>query len=135
MRTVQDELKVTIRNITDLKTSLEEQKQELEDKKADLAQQQTLVAIEKKSADQIKAKKDKLLKDTKGQEAQYQNLVKQSQSKIEKIKAEIYYLQQNGISADDAVKFGTLAAISTGIRPAFLIAELELESIGSEHGP
>jgi len=34
VRTVQDELKVTIRNITDLKTSLEEQKQELEDKKA-----------------------------------------------------------------------------------------------------
>ncbi len=128
VKTTQDELRITIDRIQELKASLEQKGEELEDKRTDLQRQKGLEEINKRSVDQNKAQKDKLLKDTKGQEAQYQNLVKQSQSKIERIKAEIFYLQQNGISADDAVKFGTLAAISTGIRPAFLIAELELES-------
>ena len=35
---------------------------------------------------------------------------------------------QNGVSAEEAIKYGQLAAIGAGIRPAFLIAELEVES-------
>ena len=135
VKTTQDELRIAIDDIQALKASLEERGQELEDKRNDLQHQKGLEEINKRSVDQNKAQKDKLLKDTKGQESKYQTLVKQSQSKIEKIKAEIFYLQQNGITADDAVKFGNLAAISTGIRPAFLIAELELESgLGSNVG-
>lgn len=135
IKTTQDELRVAIDGIQALKASLEERGQELEDKRIELEHQKALEEINKRSVDQNKSKKDKLLKETKGQESKFQSLVSQSQSKIEKIKAEIYYLQQNGISADDAVKFGVLAAISTGIRPAFLIAELELESgLGSNVG-
>ena len=128
VKTTQDELRVAIDEIRALKASLEEKGQELEDKRTELERQKGLEEINKRSVDQNKIQKDKLLKDTKGQESKYQTLVKQSQSKIERLKAEIFYLQQNGVSADDAVKFGNLAAISTGIRPAFLIAELELES-------
>ncbi len=54
--------------------------------------------------------------------------MKQSKADIEKIRAQIFYLQQNGVSAEDAVKFGQLAAIGAGIRPAFLLAILEIES-------
>jgi len=128
VKTNQDELRLTIDSIQDQKTSLEEKKQDLEDKKADLVQQQGLVALDKRTLDQAKAQKDKLLKDTKGQESKFQDLVKQSQSKIDRIKEEIFYLQQNGVSVDDAIKYGNLAAISVGIRPAFLLAELEVES-------
>ena len=128
VKTTQDELRITIDGIQTLKASLEGKSQELEDKQIDLERQKGLEEINKRSVDQNKAQKDKLLKDTKGQESKFQTLVKQSQSRIEKIKAEIYYLQQNGVSVDDAIKFGNLAAISTGIRPAFLLAELELES-------
>lgn len=128
IKTTQDELRVVIDGIQALKVSLEEKGQELEDKRTDLEKQKGLEEINKRSVDQNKAQKDKLLKETKGQESKFQTLVSQSQSKIEKIKAEIFYLQQNGVTADDAVKFGNLAAIATGIRPAFLIAELELES-------
>ena len=39
------------------------------------------------------------------------------------------------MSAEDAVKYGQLAAIGAGIRPAFLLAELEQESaLGSNVG-
>ncbi len=128
LRTIQDDLRVTIDNIIDLKSSLETQKQDLEDKKADLSHQQSLVAIEQKSVAQIKAKKDKLLADTKGQESKYQELVKKSKKDIEAIRSQISYLEQNGVTAEDAVKYGQLAAIGAGIRPAFLLAELNQES-------
>ena len=127
-KTTQDELRITIDEIQALKASLEEKEGELDEKRLELEHQKGLEEINKRSVNQNKAQKDQLLKDTKGQESKYQTLVKQSQSKIEKIKAEIFYLQQNGVTVDDAIKFGNLAAISTGIRPAFLIAELELES-------
>ena len=128
VKTIQDELKLTINNLTDLKNDLEDKRQDLEDKKAELAKQQSLAAIEKKTADQIKARKDKILADTKGQESKYQQLVTKSQRDIEAIRAQISYLLQNGISAEDAVRYGQLAALAAGIRPAFLLAELEQES-------
>ncbi|OGN27620.1 MAG: hypothetical protein A2941_01350 [Candidatus Yanofskybacteria bacterium RIFCSPLOWO2_01_FULL_49_17] len=128
VKTIQDELKVAINNLTEFKTDLEQKKQDLEDRKTELARQQTLTTIEKRSADQIKAKKDRLLKDTRGQESRYQELVKKNQRDIEAIRAQISYLLQYGISAEEAVKYGQLAAIGAGIRPAFLLAELEQES-------
>ncbi len=128
VETTQNDLKVAIDNIKDLKASLETKEQDLEDKKSDLEQQKGLVEIDKRSLDRNKAQKDKLLKDTKGQESKFQDLVKQNQYKIQQIQQEIYYLQQNGVSVDDAIKYGNLAAISVGIRPAFLLAELNLES-------
>jgi len=128
VKTIQDELKVTIISLNDLKTNLEEQRQDLEDRKAELAKQQTLVSLEKKSADQLKAKKDKLLKDTKGQESKFQGMVKKNQRDIEAIKAQISYLLQNGATAEDVVQYAQLASIAAGIRPAFLLAELEQES-------
>src|SRR3989344_6336714 len=128
VKTIQDELKVAINNLTEFKTDLEQKKQDLEDRKTELARQQTLTTIEKRSADQIKAKKDRLLKDTRGQESRYQELVKKNQRDIEAIRAQISYLLQYGISAEEAVKYGQLAAIGAGIRPAFLLAELVQES-------
>jgi len=128
VKTTQDDLKTTIKNIKELKDSLEAREQDLEDKKSDLEQQKALVEIDKQSLDKNKAQKDKLLKDTKGQESKFQDLVKQNQYKIQQIQQEIYYLRQNGVSVDDAIKYGNLAALSVGIRPAFLLAELNLES-------
>ena len=135
IKTIQDQIRITIDNVTGLKDSLEQRKQDLDDQKADLAKEQTLVAIEKKGLDSTKAQKDKLLKDTKGQESKFQELVKKSKNDIEAIRAQISYLLQNGVSAEDAVKYGQLAAIGAGIRPAFLLAELEQESaLGSNVG-
>ena len=85
VKTTQDELRITIDGIQALKMSLEGKSQELEDKRIDLERQKGLEEINKRSVDQNKAQKDKLLKDTKGQESKFQTLVKQSQSRIEKI--------------------------------------------------
>lgn len=128
IRTNQDNLRNTIQNIRELKADLEQHQGELEDKKSDLEKARNLQAMEKKSLDTNKLQKNKLLKDTKGQEAKFQELVKKSKQDIQAIKDQIGYLIQNGVSAEDAIKYGQLAAIRTGIRPAYLLAELDHES-------
>ena len=128
IQTTQDNLKTAIDDIKQLKGQLEQHQANLEDKQVELERLKGLQEIENKSLGQNKTQKNKILKDTQGQESKYQELVKKSQKNIQAIKDQIGYLIQNGISAEEAVKYGQLAAIATGIRPAFLIAELEQES-------
>lgn len=135
IQTTQDNLKTAIDDIKDLKGQLEQHQSNLEQKQNELEQAKRLQEIEKRSIDATKATQAKLLKDTQGKESKYQELVKKTQKDIEAIKSQIGYLIQNGISAEEAIKYGQMAAIGAGIRPAFLIAELEQESaLGSNVG-
>jgi peptidoglycan hydrolase CwlO-like protein len=124
----QDNLKTAIDDVKQLKNQLEQHQADLEDKQAELERLKNLQDLENKSLTQNKNQKNKLLKDTKGQESKYQELVKRSQKDLQALKDQIGYLIQNGVSAEEAVKYGQLAAIAAGIRPAFLLAELEQES-------
>ena len=128
IQTTQDNLKTAIDDIKELKGQLEQHQANLEDKQAELEKAKRLQEIEKRSIDSTKAVQAKLLKDTQGKETKFQELVKKSQKDLQAIKNQISYLIQNGISAEEAVKYGQLAAIGAGIRPAFLLAELEQES-------
>ena len=128
VRTTQENLQNTIDSIRSIKSGLEIKKIDLEDKKDEMLQLKTIQELEKKNLVQNKSTKDKILRDTKGQESKFQELVKKSQKDIQMIKEQITYLEQNGVSVEDAIKFGQLAAIAAGIRPAFLIAILEIES-------
>ncbi len=128
IQTTQDNLKTAIDDIKDLKSELEQHQASLEDKQTELEQAKRLQEIEKRSMDSVKATQAKLLKDTQGKESKYQELVKKSQKDLQALKNQIGYLIQNGVSAEEAVKYGQLAAIGAGIRPAFLLAELEQES-------
>ncbi len=124
----QDNLQLAIKDIKRLRAQLNEHQLQLEDKQTELEQSRRLQEIEKRSLDSAKSGQSKLLKDTKGQESKYRELVKKSQKDIEAIRAQVRYLEQNGVTAEEAVKFGQLAAIRTGIRPEYLLAELNLES-------
>jgi len=128
IQTTQDNLKIAIDDIKQLKGQLEEHQADLEDKQTELERAKRLQEIEKRSIDSTKAVQAKLLKDTQGKESKYQELVKKTQKDIEALKNQIGYLIQNGVSAEEAVKYGHLAAIGAGIRPEYLLAELELES-------
>ena len=125
---VQDNLRATIVSIKDLKADLEQRESDLENKKTELGQLKGLQQAEKKNLDLTKNEKNTILKETKGQEAKFQQLVKQSQQDIARIRDQVSYLIQNGVTVEEAIKFGQLAAIRIGIRPAFLIAILEVES-------
>ena len=135
LNATQDNLQLTIKDIRDLKVGLENHQNQLEEKRNELEQTKRLQELEQRSLNSSKTAQNNLLKETKGQESKYQNLVKQSQKDIEALRAQISYLIQNGVTAEEAVKFAQLAAIRTGIRPAYLLAELEQESaLGSNVG-
>ena len=124
----QEQLKNSIIAIKDLKADLEERQEELSEKKGELAKLKSFQESQKFTLDQNKSSKDRLLKDTKGREAEYQKLVAQKKKDVERLRAEISYLIQAGITVEDAVKYGKLAAIRAGIRPGFLLALLNMES-------
>lgn len=131
----QENLKNVINEIRSQKEELEAYNDELGDKRSELEQLRRLEELERKGLSSSKAQVNNLLKVTKGEETKYQQLVTQKQRDLEAIRAEISYLQKNGVSAEDAVKYAELAAIRSGIRPAFLLAELEQESgMGSNVG-
>ena len=128
LQIAQENLRVTIEEIKELKSDLENKGEELREQKKEFEYLKSIQEIEKKSSDQIRSNKKNILKATKGEETKFQQLVKKSKADIEKIKAQIFYLQQNGVSAEEAVKFAQLAAIAVDIRPAFLLGILEVES-------
>lgn len=125
---VQKNITVNIVAMKSLKGQLEDKQSNLEDKKNELQQLKALQLAQRQTLDQNKGSKDQLLKATKGEEAKYQSLLKNSQQQLQIIREQITYLQQNGVSVQDAITYGKLAAIKTGVRPAFLIAILEVES-------
>lgn len=124
----QDSLRLTIASITDVQQQLDQRREDLQSKQQDLQRLKELQEIQKRELAGTKTTKDKILKDTKGQESKYQQLVKQSQQDLQRLSQEINYLLEGGITVEDAVKYAKLAAIGAGIRPAFLLALLEVES-------
>lgn len=124
----QDQLRVSIQEMRALKQDLESREDELEGKKSDLERLRGLQEMEKRTLSANKNEKNQILKITKGEESKFQELVKKSQLDIERLRTQMVYLQQNGVSVEDAVKYGQLAAIAANIRPAFLLAILEIES-------
>jgi len=124
----QDSLGNAIQSIRDVRDRLDTQQTQLEQQQSALEQAKALQEAQQRQLATTKGDKNQLLKVTQGQESKYQQLVKTTQTNLQRLQEQIYYLQQNGVSAADAVKFGELAAIGAGIRPEYLIAELEQES-------
>ncbi len=128
LQDTQNKARSTIVSIKQLKAELEIKQADLQDKQDELEKLKSFQELQKQNLSVDKSSKDKLLKETKGQETKFQQLVKQSQAEIDRIRDQITYLGQNGVTVEDAIKFGQLAALRVGIRPAFLIAILEVES-------
>lgn len=124
----QDQLRVSIQEMRILKQDLESRQDDLEGKKSDLERLRGLQEIEKRTLSVNKNEKNQILKITQGEESKFQELVKKSKLDIERLRTQMVYMQQNGVSVEDAVKYGQLAAIAANIRPAFLLAILEIES-------
>jgi membrane-bound lytic murein transglycosylase B len=122
-------------NIQEALAGLRQDRKDLENKKAELAdfqeEQQKLKALkqtEERALAGKKKEKDELLRLTKGKEALFQQLLQNKKRDIAVLKTQLFYLEKTGITAEDAVKYADLAAKRTGIRTAFLLALLEVET-------
>lgn len=123
--------------IKNLKTSLETQKQSLDDEKQDLENLVSIASLQRQESEATKKQKDSYLKLT---EAEYQASLKkktEAEKRAAEIKARIFEL----IGVPEAPTFGEAYDIAkyvntvTGIRPALLLAVLTQESnIGKNVG-
>lgn len=128
LENVQQDLNQSLEDLTILKGELQREKEELEEKREELLSLRALAQIQKQNVDFQKSQKNKLLKETQGQETNYQRIIQTKQRDIAAIKNQIQYLGKTGVSAEDAVKYASLAAQRTGIRTAFLLGLLEVET-------
>lgn len=125
---LQKSIKVVIGDLRNEDENLKNQKDDLEDFQQGQQNLKSLQEVEKKFMDQKKKERDALLKVTKGKEAVYQQMLSAKKKDIAALRTQLFYLGKTGVSAEDALKFASLAAERTGIRPAFLLAILEVET-------
>ncbi|MBI2637790.1 MAG: lytic murein transglycosylase, partial [Candidatus Sungbacteria bacterium] len=87
-----------------------------------------LQEVEKKFLNQKKKERDEILALTKGKEAIFQQILAKKKKSIAELRTQLFYLEKTGVSAENALKYANIAAERTGIRPAFLLAILEVET-------
>jgi len=126
---LQDNLRQTVAQITDLQGQLQDQEQQFEASKADAASAAAYQAAQAKEISSTKNQKSQLLAATKGQESKYQALLKQTQATAAQIRNRIFQLLGGGqLSFEDAYQYAKLASSATGIDPSFTLAILDRES-------
>ncbi|MBI2055935.1 MAG: lytic murein transglycosylase [Candidatus Sungbacteria bacterium] len=125
---VEENVSIALGEFKEDKTRLEEERVELTDFQKEQKDLKTLQEAERKTLAQKKKEKDELLRLTKGKEALFQQILKSKKRDIATLKTQLFYLEKTGITAEEAVRFADLAAKRTGIRTAFLLALLEVET-------
>ncbi|KKU49935.1 MAG: hypothetical protein UX72_C0043G0002 [Parcubacteria group bacterium GW2011_GWA2_47_10] len=125
---LQKTVKGLIVDLRDRGEELKKQKDDLVDYQASQENLKGLQAVEKRFLAQKKKERDQILALTKGKEAVYQQILAKKKKSISELRTQLFYLTKTGVSAEDALKYANLAAERTGIRPAFLLAILEVET-------
>ncbi|OHA08677.1 MAG: hypothetical protein A3B37_01910 [Candidatus Sungbacteria bacterium RIFCSPLOWO2_01_FULL_59_16] len=128
VRSLQAQIGELVGELKGTKEQVEREKEELEGFRESQLALKALGEVERRAAQEKRVEKDRLLKVTRGREAEFQKLLVQKKSDIAALKTQLFYLERTGISAADALKFAELAARRTGIRTAFLLALLEVET-------
>lgn len=106
----------------------ESEKSELQSFEGEQQELKGLQEVERRFLAEKRKEKDELLRLTKGKEALFQELLKSKKRDIALLKTQLFYLEKTGITAESAIQFADLAAKRAGIRTAFLLALLEVET-------
>lgn len=117
-----------MQELRNLKAELEAQYEELEARKVEQVGLRKIQELQKWEVDSKKGEKNNLLAATKGEERKFQELARKTDQDIQRLRDQIKFLLGQGISLEDALSYGQLAANRVGIRPAFLLAILDVES-------
>lgn len=125
---VQSNLQNILTGFKEDRTLVTQEKEELEEFQVEQSELKSLQEIERRLLAQKKKEKDELLRLTKGKEELFQKLLQFKKKDIASLKTQLFYLERTGITAEEALRLAELAAKRVGIRPAFLLALLEVET-------
>jgi len=126
---VQRQIQDALATIKGLKDKLILEKENLEVDKAEQEQLKRIQSRQKTDLGNSKKQKQKLLDQTKGQEKAYQQLLSKAREDLDKIRNQPYNLAMGfKMTFEEALKSAMPAAQLTGIRAAFLMAILKIES-------
>jgi peptidoglycan hydrolase CwlO-like protein len=125
---VQQNLRMQMTQIRIAKTQLEQKSEDLEEKKEEAGVLRQIQSSERWSLNSKKNEKNQILTVTKGEEAKFQEIISDKQTDINRLRSQIQFLIDQGLTVEDAVRYAKMAAIGAGIRPAFLLGLLEVET-------
>jgi len=119
-----------LEDIKNLKSSLESQKQSLDEEKTDLEKVVTIQTLQKKESESVKKDQEYFLKLT---EAEYQKYLKEkeeTQKKAQEIRSRIFELigVPQAPTFEEALEIAKAVTSIVDIRPAFLLAVISQES-------
>lgn len=126
---VQDNLRLALEGVVNLRQELVTQKNELELEKEDNENLKTAQQGQKQGVQVTQKEKASLLEVTKGKESEYQKLLKETQETATEIRKRIFQLLGGGeLTFEKAYEYAKLAEKATGVRAAFTLAILNQES-------
>ena len=128
-QTINKAVQNSVNIITGVRTSTAEEKDALEQKKLEQANLKNQIEADKKKTESQKADKNVLLANSQAQEKSYADLLAQKKAQAAKISAALFKFKGGqGIPFGDAYRYAKEASVSTGVRPAFILAILKQES-------
>lgn len=112
-----------------LRKRSEAAKSQLEDRRANEEELQTLKQLQQDKLREQENEKARILKVTQGEEARYQEIVATTQRSAAQIRAELFELRGTAaINLGDAIEFATFAGNKTSVRPALILGVLKQET-------
>jgi membrane-bound lytic murein transglycosylase B len=119
----------SFRDIAVTRTTTENEKKILEEKRGQEVEFKNLQELEKQKIELQEQQKHQVLTVTKGQEGLYQQMIVQKEQTAAQIRAELFKLRDSSaISLGDAVDFAKLASAKTGVRAALILGTLQQET-------
>lgn len=127
--TVQDNLRLVIEKVAEVRQKLVDQKEVLALERADATALKAYQAAQKASIQKTQTEKGSLLKTTKGKEAEYQKLLTETKKTAAEIRKRIFQFLGGGeLEFEEAYKLAQFAEQATGVRAALILAVLDRES-------
>ncbi len=125
---LQYSLGAVLNTLKETKTELEDTRAAIEDERDAQERLRRIEESQKEIVASRKARQTQVLAQIEKERGKLLGTIETKKRDLERIREQITYLGKVGVSAEEAVRFGELAAIRTGIRASFLIAVLEVES-------